>query len=196
MTTRPSIRVLEAGDVCVLRAMLDLFGAAFEDPQTYCSMQPSDGYLGQLLSNPGFLALAAFSGAEVIGGLAGYVLPKFEQARQEFYIYDLAVNERHRRKGVATALIGELRVQARARGIDVIFVQADDGDGPAVALYTRFGPPAPVMHFDIAPALHSRRILQRRAGAALVRRCLKRRGPAEAAGSRKAMHRIHSRTRK
>ncbi len=35
----------------------------------------------------------------VVGGLTAYVLDKFEQARKELYIYNLAVSEAHRRLG-------------------------------------------------------------------------------------------------
>ena len=87
----------------------------------------------------------------LVGGLAAYMLPKFEQARSEFYIYDLAVDERYRRQGVATALIGELQRLAARRGIYVIFVQADHGDDPAIALYTKLGVREDVLHFDIEP---------------------------------------------
>jgi aminoglycoside 3-N-acetyltransferase I len=52
----------------------------------------------------------------VVGGLAAYELKKFEQERSEIYIYDLAVREEHRRQGIATALIGELKAIARRRG--------------------------------------------------------------------------------
>jgi aminoglycoside 3-N-acetyltransferase I len=103
------------------------------------------------LANPQFVAIAAIAAEGVIGGLVGYVLPKFEQRRSEFYVYDLAVADTHRRKGVATALIGELKRQARQRGIYVIFVQADYGDEAAVALYTKLGVREDVMHFDIVP---------------------------------------------
>jgi aminoglycoside 3-N-acetyltransferase I len=149
---RPSIRVLEAADLDAFRRMLDMFGGAFEDEQTYCARQPDDAYLARLLSNPDFLAIAAFSQSELVGGLAGYVLPKFEQARSEFYLYDLAVAAAHRRRGVATALIEELKRQARQRGVYVIFVQADYGDDAAVALYSKLGAREDVMHFDISPA--------------------------------------------
>ena len=96
--------------------------------------------------------MAASCDGKVIGGLAAYVLPKFEQARSELYIYDLAVDEVHRRRGVATALIAELRRIAADRGVYVIFVQADHGDEPAIALYTKLGVREDVLHFDIAPA--------------------------------------------
>jgi len=129
-----------------------MFGSAFADESTYCARQPSDEYLRQLLANPGFLAIAASSGTEVVGGLAGYVLPKFEQSRSEFYIYDLAVAETHRRRGIATAMIEELKRQVGQRGVHVIFVQADYGDDAAVALYSRLGVREDVMHFDISPS--------------------------------------------
>lgn len=132
--------------------MLGMFGTAFEDHRTYCDSQPSDDYLRALLGNPNFLAIAAFSGPEVVGGLEEYVLPKFEQARSEFYIYDLAVAAKHRRRGIATAMIETLKNQARARGIHVIFVQADHGDDPSVALYSKLGVREDVMHFDISPS--------------------------------------------
>jgi aminoglycoside 3-N-acetyltransferase I len=36
-------------------------------------------------------------------------------------------------------------------GAWVIYVQADDGDEPAIALYTKLGKREDVMHFDIEP---------------------------------------------
>jgi aminoglycoside 3-N-acetyltransferase I len=151
--TRPVlVRTLDRSAVGDLRAMLDMFGVAFDDRQSYCEKQPDDAYLQDLLANPNFIAVAAFSGPEVVGGLAGYVLPKFEQARSEFYIYDLAVAAAYRRRGVATALIEELKRQARSRGVYVIFVQADHGDDPAIALYTKLGIREDVLHFDISPS--------------------------------------------
>lgn len=75
-------------------------------------------------------------------------MQKFERDRREIYIYDLAVATEHRRKGVATALIGELKGIARKRRAYVIFVQADRGDAPAFALYERLGTREDVHHFD------------------------------------------------
>jgi len=145
------VRVLGANDVVTARAMLTLFGREFDDEQTYSGRQPDDRYLLRLLESDTFVAIVALAGTRVIGGLAGYVLPKFEQARSEFYIYDLAVEAAHRRRGVATGLIERLRKLAAARGIYVIFVQADRGDDPAIALYTKLGVREDVLHFDIVP---------------------------------------------
>jgi aminoglycoside 3-N-acetyltransferase I len=38
-----------------------------------------------------------------------------------------------------------------SRGAWVIYVQADYGDDPAIALYSKLGTREDVMHFDIAP---------------------------------------------
>lgn len=149
--TSTDIRVLGADDVPALRAMLALFGEVFEDTDTYVARQPGDEYLRGLLSSDTFVAIAALSGPDVIGGLAGYVLPKFEQERRECYIYDLAVAAAHRRRGVATAMIETLKQAALRRGVYVIFVQADYGDDPAIALYEKMGAREDVMHFDILP---------------------------------------------
>ena len=145
------VRVLRPGSAGALRDMLTMFGRAFAEMETYTARQPGDDYLEGLLASSTFISLAAVADGRVIGGIAAYVLPKFEQVRSEIYIYDLAVDEEHRRRGVATALITELRQLAAARGAYVIFVQADREDEAAISLYAKLGVREDVLHFDIAP---------------------------------------------
>ena len=116
--------VLGTHDIGTLREMLALFGDAFAERERYTAKQPDDHYLRGLLANETFIAIAACSGACVAGGLAGYVLPKFEN----------------------------LQTLAVQRGIYVIFVQAEHGDDPAIALYEKLGQREDVLHFDIAPS--------------------------------------------
>lgn len=146
-----AIRRMDSQDIASMRGVLDLFGREFDDVPTYSHAQPDANYLGRLLDNPHFIALGAFDGDVAVGGLAAYVLPKFEQSRSEIYIYDLAVAGTHRRHGIATGLIGLLKRVAREIGAYVIYVQADYGDDPAIALYTKLGLREDVMHFDIEP---------------------------------------------
>lgn len=143
------VRELGADNIATFREMLAVMGKAFEDVPTYTLAQPDDAYAKRLLSGGQFVALAAIADGRVIGGLAAYELQKFEQARSEFYIYDLAVDAAYRRRGVATALIEALKPIAAARGAYVIFVQADPPDEPAVRLYTKLGIREDVLHFDI-----------------------------------------------
>jgi aminoglycoside 3-N-acetyltransferase I len=140
---------LSGTDIFLLKGLLRVFGEAFEDIPTFQSAIPSDAYLQSLLSKPHFLVVVAMSGNEIVGGLAAYELEKFEQDRREIYIYDLAVSESHRRKGIATRLINELRHIAKQRKAYVIFVQADQGDIPAIRLYESLGTREDVHHFDI-----------------------------------------------
>jgi aminoglycoside 3-N-acetyltransferase I len=144
-------RILElgAGDGAVMGDMLTLFGEEFGDVETYNGARPSPAYMQRLLGSETFIALAALKGDAVVGALAGYELPKFERERSEIYVYDLAVGAEHRREGIATMLMEELKRIAAARGAYVIFIQADYGDEPAIALYTKLGRREDVVHFDI-----------------------------------------------
>jgi aminoglycoside 3-N-acetyltransferase I len=144
------IQQIVPDDVALMEALLATFGEAFDDMKTYSTKRPSVGYLRRLIGSDYFIALAALKGSEVVGGVAAYELKKFEQERSEIYIYDLAVAVAHRREGIATALIYELKKIAELRGAYVIFVQADIGDEPAIALYTKLGTREDVLHFDIA----------------------------------------------
>lgn len=135
-----------------MEALLTTFGEAFDDVETYGAARPGAAYLERLLDSDYFIALAAFKGGEVVGGLVAYELRKFERERSEIYIYDLAVAEAHRREGIATALMAQLKKIAAGRGAYVIFVQADLADGPARALYAKLGTREDVLHFDIAVA--------------------------------------------
>lgn len=148
----PAIRRLGSNDEVALRKMNELFATAFNDPETYAGEPPTSGYIASLLSMDHVIALVSLDNDEVAGGLVAYELPKFERERSEIYIYDLAVDEKHRRQGVATALIEYLREIARDRGAWVIYVQGDYGDDPALELYTKLGAREDVMHFDIPVA--------------------------------------------
>ena len=131
--------------------LLRVFAAAFEDHESYQSAVPSDEYLKNLLARQDFIPLVAIADGKVVGGLAAYVLHKFEQERSEIYIYDLAVLEEYRRQHIATGLINKLREIAREIGAWVIYVQADHGDDPAIKLYESLGTREDVLHFDIEP---------------------------------------------
>lgn len=145
-----SVHRLTSGDIQLLRALNALFGEAFGDPETYGAEPATDAYLTALLAKEHVIALVALAAGKVVGGLVAYELEKFERARREIYIYDLAVAEAHRRRGIATALIKWLRDIAAERGAWVVYVQADYGDDAAIALYGKLGRCEKVLHFDIA----------------------------------------------
>ena len=144
------VRRLGQGDDGLFGAMNRLFGKVFEDAETYGAKPPSPDYVAKLLARDDVFALVIVDEGAVFGALVAYELVKFESERSEVYIYDLAVAEAQRRLGVATAMIEHLRGLAAARGAWVIYVQADHGDDPAIALYSKLGVREDVLHFDIA----------------------------------------------
>jgi aminoglycoside 3-N-acetyltransferase I len=144
------IQRLNGSAVALMRQLNAVFSEAFDDVDTYTRAPPDDDRLREVLDKDHVVVLAALQGSQVLGGLVAYELHKLEQARSEFYLYDLAVAQPHRRRGVATRLIAHLRRIAHARGAWVVFVQADHGDDPAIALYDKLGVREEVLHFDLA----------------------------------------------
>lgn len=144
------IERLSSHQIAEMREALRVFADSFEEEENFFSAPPGDAYLRRLLSDGRFVLLAAKSDDKVVGALSAYELMKYEQERSEFYIYDLAVAEPFRRRGIARSLIEALKPIARDAGAWVIFVQADREDEPAVALYRSMGVEEQPLHFDLA----------------------------------------------
>jgi aminoglycoside 3-N-acetyltransferase I len=144
-----ALRLLTPSDLPLMRALNRTLGEIFDEVETYSGSLPSDDWLLGLLGDPHFIAMAAVKEGEVVGGLAGYVLQKFEQERREIFIYDLGVREEHRRQGIGMALLREMGKVATAKGAWAVFIQADADNHPAIALYSRLGKREDAVHFDI-----------------------------------------------
>ena len=108
MNTRANICRLGLSDVALIRNLNDLFGEAFGEREEYTEAPPSDAYLSGLLTKEHIVVLVALVAEQVVGGLVAYELDKVERQRREMYIYDLAISLDHRRRGIATTLIGRL----------------------------------------------------------------------------------------
>ena len=145
-----SYKHLRSPDLGTFKKLLKVFGEAFDEKATYQDKVPSEAYLKSFLDKEHVIALVALKDNKVVGGLVAYVLEKFEQNRREIYIYDLAVDEKHRRQKVATQLILELKKIAKKLKAYVIYVQADPVDPPAMKLYESLGTKESVFHYDIS----------------------------------------------
>jgi len=145
-----SYKRLGSADVALLHELLEVFAVAFNEPGEYRGAVPTEAYLRALLGKPHVVVLTAQAEGKVVGGIVAYVLEKFERARSEVYLYDLAVAEPFRRRGIARQLIQTLKRTAKELGAYVLFVQADPPDEPAIRLYESLGTREDVHHFDIA----------------------------------------------
>jgi ribosomal protein S18 acetylase RimI-like enzyme len=112
------IRRLGPGDEDVVRRLAE------RPPQT------------ALLADDRTIFLAAFDGDEPVGFVFGYDLPRRHGAPSILFVYELDVAESHRRRGIATALVTELR---RLSGATEAFVLTEPDNDAANALYEALG---------------------------------------------------------
>jgi aminoglycoside 3-N-acetyltransferase I len=92
-----------------------------------------------LLADDGTIFLAAFAGTEPVGFVIGYELSRRHGAPSLLFVYELEVDEAHRRQGIAGRLMSELADLARSRGIREGFVLAEPENDAANALYRLLG---------------------------------------------------------
>ena len=111
------IRRLGPGDEDVVRKLAD------DEPQ-----------IG-LLADDATIFLAAFRGAEPVGFVFGYELPRRHGAASILFVYELDVDEAHRRQGIGGRLMRELAEIARSRGVSEGFVLTEPENDAANALY-------------------------------------------------------------
>lgn len=129
------VRRLGATDTALAQQTLTLMAAVFDEP----SGSLSAAYVSSLLARPEFWVLAATRQGVPIGGVTAHVLPMTRHEAAELFIYDLAVDPAHQRRGVGRALVEALRTQAAAHGIAVAFVAADNEDTHALDFYRALG---------------------------------------------------------
>ena len=138
------VRRLVRSDTAAAGVMFGLMAAVFGEG----SEPLDDAYVDGLLGREGFWALAAFVGTEIVGGLTAHTLPLTRSPSSAVFIYDRAVRQDHRRRGVASRLVRELLAAAAFEGIRVVFVPADNEDVHALEFYRVLGAAAsPVTFF-------------------------------------------------
>lgn len=140
------IERLGVGDVQRAQAAFEMMHDVFDEDHDALS----DRYATALLANESFWVIGAFEDGEAIGCITGHELAMTRHERTELFIYDLAVRVVDQRRGIGRQLVNALVVGAADRGIDVVFVPADDDDTHALAFYASLGGrPAKVTMFDL-----------------------------------------------
>jgi aminoglycoside 3-N-acetyltransferase I len=125
------IRRLGAGEATLAEAAVRAFKS--------CSK--SESSLAAFLANPAnFLLVAAAEGeSEPVGYLLAYRLERPDREAAQMFIYEVDVAEGWRRRGLASALLDEIRRLARAEGMCEAFVLTSRGNEAARSLYARTG---------------------------------------------------------
>jgi aminoglycoside 3-N-acetyltransferase I len=127
------------------RQLFRLMAEVFDEPRD----ELADDYLDGLLERREFWAMAALAGESVVGGVTAHTLPLTRAAKSELFVYDVAVDAAHQRRGVGRLLLEGLRVAAASTGISEAFVAADNEDEHALDFYRAVGgAPAAVTIFS------------------------------------------------
>ena len=102
--------------------------------ETECFSHPwSRQSLEEELNNETTLFLVAKEENEVIGYIGMSIVI------DEGYIFNVAVRESYRNKGVATALINELVTYGKKNNFSFITLEVRESNLPAISLYSKFG---------------------------------------------------------
>jgi ribosomal protein S18 acetylase RimI-like enzyme len=125
--TLPTIRQLQPGDGPQIVAA----GHLFDSP-------PDEATSERFLASPGHYLLMAFQEAVPAGFVSGVELTHPDKGT-EMFLYELAVDEPFRRRGIGTALVEALLAIARARGCYDLWVMTDHDNDAALATYRRSG---------------------------------------------------------
>jgi ribosomal protein S18 acetylase RimI-like enzyme len=83
--------------------------------------------------------LLAYEGSEAIGFVRGTALGQLRSRDKQLFLYEIAVEEGFRRRGVGTALVKALLEECRNLGFEEVFVFTDPANEAAVRLYRSTG---------------------------------------------------------
>jgi aminoglycoside 3-N-acetyltransferase I len=87
-----------------------------------------------LLADDRTVFVAAFDGETPVGFAFGYALPRRHGRPSIFFVYEIDVDERYRRRGIGRRLMEEVLF-----GQEEAFVLTDAGNDAAMALYASLG---------------------------------------------------------
>jgi ribosomal-protein-alanine N-acetyltransferase len=109
--------------------------------QTECRLSAwtPEGYEAEM-ARPDSIILAAFSGSkELIGFIAGRVIPGSADLRAEAEIYNVGVRPRFQKQGVGGELIREFIRRSRDFGVGGIWLDVRKSNSTAISFYLRHG---------------------------------------------------------
>ncbi|MGZ4056837.1 MAG: N-acetyltransferase family protein [Bacteroidia bacterium] len=140
------IKCLTSNDIDLFKELIELFISVFEEED---ASLPDQNYLEGLLKKTDFLVFVAMNNKQIVGGLTAFELPKYYSKSSELFIYDIAVKPGHQRKGLGKMLLEHTIKYCQEKGINEIFVAANEEDQHALDFYHATGGEAEkVVHFN------------------------------------------------
>ena len=122
-----AFRALHAGDEAAVAAAEHLFDHPVKAEAA-----------ARFLAEPGHHLLVAYDAERPVGFVSGVELTHPDKGT-EMFLYELAVDEPARRRGIGRALVEALATVARERGCYGMFVLTDDDNVAARATYRSAG---------------------------------------------------------
>ncbi|MFE5945195.1 GNAT family N-acetyltransferase [Streptomyces sp. NPDC056480] len=107
-------------------------GHLYDDP-------PREDWATRFLTAPGHLMLIAYAEDGFPAGFVSGIEMLHPDKGAEMCLYELSVDEAHRRRGVGRALTKALVAEARERGCRGVWVGVDTDNDPALATYRSAG---------------------------------------------------------
>jgi aminoglycoside 3-N-acetyltransferase I len=130
------IRKLEPFDIDFAKQLFWFFQI---DDGIVSPVIPSDEYLKTLLSKDDFHVVVALQNNALIGGLTAYELVMYKAEIKEMFLYEIAVEPKQRRTGVAKALVEFLKRIGRSKGMKEMYVGTNKNNLAAMKLYQSSG---------------------------------------------------------
>ena len=91
------------------------------------------------LENPFNHLLVAVEGSETVGYIIAYELQRPDREQSMMHLYDITVMNKHRQKGIGTALIEQLKSICSTKPMMKMFVGTNRSNEAAVGLYQKTG---------------------------------------------------------
>jgi aminoglycoside 3-N-acetyltransferase I len=129
------IKQLTKEDLSAFNSLIDMFNLVFEEEPKI----RTEAHLLKLLGRNDFIAIAAISENEVVGGLTAYELPMVYSDYSEIFLYDLAVKAEYQRMGIGKKLLQSLKEYCIKNEIIEFFVLAHEEDEHAIEFYRATG---------------------------------------------------------
>jgi ribosomal protein S18 acetylase RimI-like enzyme len=132
----PEIKRLSADDIDEFIELIRLFERVFEMENF---VMPGKQHLQHLLNQATFYVFTAVLEGKIIGGVTAYTVTQYYSTQDAVYLFDLAVDASVQRQGVGRKLMNALNNHCRDKGVEVVFLEADEEDLHAQEFYRSTG---------------------------------------------------------